>query len=265
MNLDNDVDRLYGAPRDEFIRERNELAKRLRASGQKEAAAEVAALRKPTVVAWTVNQLAHTQRREVDLLLDAGKRIVDAQQTSISSGGRSELDTAQTSLRNAVQTLTGLAAKIPDADPTQTTLTRVAETLRTAATDPNGRELLARGHLTEELNATGWEIVAGLSPRPKTRAKPPDPATRRTDPAPEIKALTKRLRDLNKSRAAAETRQHKAHDQERAAAQHLQQLHIACEAAEAELKTIQEDIVVTEQRINQLGGKGDLSDDGGEK
>ena len=172
VDLENDIDRLYVAPREEFVRERDALVKALRAAGDREAAAEVGAIRKPTLVAWTVNQLAHNERRDVDLLLDAGKRIIDAQEASIAKGGRADLDAAQASLRRAVNGLTEQASAILGPDASKTTLTRVAETLRTAATAPEGRELLARGRLSEELSGTGWEIVAGFAPSPRAPSKP---------------------------------------------------------------------------------------------
>ena len=53
-----EVDRLYELPLEEFTAARNELAKRLGDTSVKE-------LKKPTVTAWTVNQLART--REVDV------------------------------------------------------------------------------------------------------------------------------------------------------------------------------------------------------
>ena len=171
VDLDNDIDRLYVAPREEFVRERDALVRALRAAGDRAAAAEVGALRKPTLVAWTVNQLAHKERRDVDLLLDAGKRIIDAQESSIAKGGRADLDAAQASLRRAVNGLTEQASAILGPDASKTTLTRVAETLRTAATAPAGRELLARGRLSEELSGTGWEIVAGFAPSPRATSK----------------------------------------------------------------------------------------------
>src|SRR4051794_22945928 len=101
-DLESDIDRLYALPLEQFVSERNTLARTLKQAGDTDAAADVAALRKPSLVAWAVNQLAHTRRRDVDLLLDAGKRLVDAQQTSISKGGRDDLDTAQASFRRAV-------------------------------------------------------------------------------------------------------------------------------------------------------------------
>ncbi len=163
------IDRLYALPLEEFIAARNELARDLKKDGEADAAAEVAALKKPTLVAWAVNQLAHTRRREVDLLLDAGKRLVDAQQASIAKGNRTELDTAQTSLRNAVRGLTEAAAGILGKRSSASTLAKVAETLRSAATGAEGRELLARGRLAEDLSETGWDIVATLTPAPAGR------------------------------------------------------------------------------------------------
>ena len=53
-------------------------------------------------------------RRNVDLLLDAGKRIIDAQEASIARGGRDDLDAAQASLRKAVNGLTEQASAILD-------------------------------------------------------------------------------------------------------------------------------------------------------
>ena len=115
VDLDNDIDRLYVAPREEFVRERDALVRALREAGDRDAAAEVGALRKPTLVAWTVNQLAHKERRDIDLLLDAGKRIIDAQEASIAKGGRADLDAAQASLRRAVNGLTAAGERDPRA------------------------------------------------------------------------------------------------------------------------------------------------------
>jgi uncharacterized protein YhaN len=258
VDLYNDIDRLYGVPRDEFIRERDTLARSLRTSGDKGTAAEVAALRKPTLVAWTVNQLAYTRRRDIDLLLDAGQRIIDAQKASISSGGRSELDAAQASLRQAVNALTEAAGAILGPNASRTTLTRVAETLRTGATAPAGRELLARGQLTEELSGTGWEIVAGFEPGPRAKPKRGGAAAAGsakatpTSRGTELKAEQKRLAELKKTYAAAAKEQRDARREERAAAAQLESLHDARLEADAKLEAIEKDIAGVEQRVADL-------------
>jgi len=261
VDLDNDIDRLYVAPREEFVRERDALVRTLRKAGDRDVAAEVAALRKPTLVAWTVNQLAHRERRNVDLLLDAGKRIIDAQQSSITQGDRADLDAAQASLRRAISGLTEQARAILGPDANKTTLTRIAETLRTAATAPAGRELLARGRLSEELSGTGWEIVAGFTPAPqapskragkkaaKKAATSDDTAAKREA---EIQSQTRRLRELKQSLTEAEKARRTASRQERAAAERLEELRAAHADADTEVLSLEEEISAIEKALAEL-------------
>jgi len=246
-DLDRAGDGLYALPLDEFVAARNDLAKRLKQGGDKEGASEVAALRKPTLVAWAVDQLAHTRRREVDLLLDAGKRLVDAQQASIRKGSRTELDAAQASLRKSVTKLTEAAAEILGSRSSPSTLSRIAETLRTAATGAEGRELLARGRLVEELSDTGWDIVAALTPAPTKGRRA------RREPKPEPGAAAKRdtaaerarLAELERARAAAERRVAAARRKEEAAAERLGDAEAARRAAEDELAEVEREIEET--------------------
>ena len=67
------AEELYGLPPGEFTRARDARVKELRTEGDREAADAVKGLRKPTVAAWALNQLARRNRRDVDLLLDAGR------------------------------------------------------------------------------------------------------------------------------------------------------------------------------------------------
>lgn len=259
VDLDHAIGDLYVAPRDQFVKDRDALARRLRDDGDRAAAADVHALRKPTVVAWTVNQLAHTNRRDVDLLLDAGKRIIDAQRSSIAKGGRTELDAAQKSLREAVNGLTESAGTILGPDASTTILTRIAETLRTAATAPTARELLARGRLTQEMSETGWDIVATF-PQPTRRAKPkPKPKSNGEPAAPsraaELADHAQQLQSLETSYAAARKRQDGARKKERAAAEHLAELQAARAAADEELELLEKEIASAEQRLAELRGE----------
>ncbi len=114
--------------------------------------------RKPTVPAWIVNQLARRNRREVDLLLDAGHRARQ-EQRKVVAGKRANLDAALEQERDALRALLAAAREIaPDAS--AGTLERVSRTLRAAAVTEEGRELLARGRLERELDPPGFEIVA---------------------------------------------------------------------------------------------------------
>jgi hypothetical protein len=254
-DLDRAGDGLYALPLEEFVSARNELAKRLKKDGDADAAAEVASRRKPTLVAWAVDQVAHTRRREVDLLLDAGKRLVAAQQASISKGSRSELDAAQVSLRKSVASLTDAAGKILGTRASTSTLARVAETLRAAATVAEGRELLARGCLVEELSDTGWDLVAALTPAPQRGRRPQRRAQPQAEPTPEptekeTKAerarRTARVAELERARAAAEKRVAAARRKEEAAAVRLADAEAARRAAEDELAEVAREIAETE-------------------
>ena len=48
-----DADRLFGLPLAEFTGERDALVRKLRDDGRRDEAAEVAALRKPVLAAWS--------------------------------------------------------------------------------------------------------------------------------------------------------------------------------------------------------------------
>ncbi len=72
VDLEDELDRLYGVPLAEFVGERTRLATALRKEGRRAEAEQVKELRKPSVSVWTVNQLARRHRKDLDLLLDAG-------------------------------------------------------------------------------------------------------------------------------------------------------------------------------------------------
>jgi hypothetical protein len=64
---------LYGLDPDQFVAARDEIAKTLRRDDTA-AAKAVKALRRPTVAAWSVNQLVRRHPEMVDELLDATRR-----------------------------------------------------------------------------------------------------------------------------------------------------------------------------------------------
>lgn len=170
--LPDELARLYGLPLEEFVVARDQSVRAARKAGDKETASAIAALRKPTVAAWVVNQLARRNRHDVDLLLDSGKRLLDAQRTSLEGGGRDQLDAARTSLDASVTRLSAAARELLHESAGEAMLARIAETLRAAALSPEGRPLLASGTLAKELRETGWDLLADLAPaRPEPRSR----------------------------------------------------------------------------------------------
>jgi hypothetical protein len=212
-----EVDRLYGLPLEEFTAERNALAKRLRADGEREAADEVAALAKPTVPAWLANQLARTNEVQVRALLREGERLRDAQRTVLTGGGADVLRDAQQAEREVVAWLTAQARKLlPGVSAAM--LERLSETLRAAATgDDETRDLLKRGRLAHEVELSGFTALAGMPVEPRTKAagSKRDDAKEREQRKEQLAAARERLKA---ARAAARDAEQEAKQLEREAA-----------------------------------------------
>jgi hypothetical protein len=154
-----DVDDLYGLPLDRFIPERTALAKELRGAGRREDAAAVAALRKPSVAAWAVNQLVRTQRRGVTELFEAGDALRGEQdQVLAGRGDGGSLRSAVGQERAAVEKLAGMASGLLTSEGHElrpTIIERVSETLHAAALDDDARARVQDGRLERELRHVG--------------------------------------------------------------------------------------------------------------
>jgi hypothetical protein len=162
-----DRDELFGLPLGEFTNARNELAKRLKAEGDLNAAAEVRKLRKPSVPAWAVNQLARRRPDEVEELLLVSRHVREAQQRMVSGGGRAKLNEASRARKELLDRLAQAAADILESSghaPSRATLDDVTNTLLATATDEEAADRVRRGVLEKELmGATGFEDAFGLT------------------------------------------------------------------------------------------------------
>jgi len=201
-----DIDDLYGAPFDRFVPQRTELAKTLRKDGRRDEAAEVAALRKPSVAAWAVNQLIRTQARSVKDLFGAGDALRRAHEQAASGRGDAQaLRKATQEERAAVDTLIEAARGLLTSDGHElspTVIDRVAETLRAAALDPDARAQVSEGRLERELRHVGLGFLGDTGPAPKRKAPA---AKRKQDQAQKAKAEArerKRAQALKEARAA---------------------------------------------------------------
>jgi len=272
LAADEEIDRLYGLPLDEFTRARDELARRVRQEGDRERAAEIKQLPKPSLPAWVVNQLARQRELDVQRLVKAGERLADAQAEAIrAQSGDAFLD-ARRDQRQALEALAAGAREIlVDGGHSAAAVDRVLATLRAGSLTEDGRALLKRGRLTEELEPPGFEALAGLEipagppqPRPAKRterprerpakavappaAKPEEP-TRRRELANEAR---RRVRDRQRELSALEKRAAVA---ERRAAQLREQLKDAEAAAsqlDGERRRIEGELEAAERELEQL-------------
>lgn len=198
MTRDEALDELYGAALDEFVAERKRLAKKLDGDDAK----DIAALRKPNVAAWVLNQLARRERRDIDLLLDAGHRLRQAQAGVLRGGEKESFEDARRKESDALKRLAKAAERLlRDArgSASASTLKKIDESLRAAAITEEGRELLARGRFTEPLRASGFDAYTGIdvpkrAPAKKAKAKP----AAKPKPDPRIRELEQELREAER-------------------------------------------------------------------
>ena len=165
LDLHGEVDKLYQAPLADFTAARNALVARIKAAHGADAAAHVKALVKPSIAAWTLNQLYWRHQAEFMALLMAGDALRLVQQQRL---GGAEVDVAPPtrSRQSAVDTLLALATDIlkegghaPSPDIRQ----RLLGSLDALAAYGTGSLAPKAGRLTEDVPAPGFAALAGLA------------------------------------------------------------------------------------------------------
>lgn len=199
---------LYGLPLERFVPERNALAKDLRRKGRPEDADTVAALRKPSLAAWAVNQLIRTQARQVKELFKAGDAAQRAQTNLLAGKGNgTKLREALGRERAAAQALAQVAQGLLTSEGhalSPTMLERVSDTLHAAALEEEARATVSRGCLDRELRHVGLDaggLVASPAPRAKSARKAPDLSQLRQAEAKARRAADRASRDLTAAEA----------------------------------------------------------------
>ena len=191
------IDRLYQLPLDEFTAARNALAKESGAAG-----AEIRALQKPPLAAWAINQV-YWRGRPAFHAFNASAAALRAAHTGVVSGKRADLRAASKAHEEALEAVAKAAlAILRDAGQPATDATKQAilTTLRAlpASSDPPGR-------LTQVLQPTGFELLAGLSAAPVARSAPAPSmiSNGAAVPKPKGAAQTKALAKAKEAVAAA--------------------------------------------------------------
>ena len=248
VDLEDELDRLYGEELAGFVRERTRLASALRKEGRRAEAEHVQQLRKPSVSVWAVNQLARGHRKEIELLLDAGDRLAAAQRALLAGGDRQAFDRASKAERDALNRLSTEARSILAERGSTATLERVISTLRAAALSEAARPDLARGRLTDDVDPAGFDA---FTDSPTTAAAPPKPKPplKRAD---EDRAKREQARRQETKRAAinrARAELTSASDHQMRIAKHLRDLERAERAARAEFE--QAERAATRARADQ--------------
>lgn len=169
MEFESVVDELYALDRDEFTKVRDQRAAEARKAGEKELAAKIRKLRKPTSAAWLVNRLVREWPTQVAKLTDLGDALRSAHQEL--AGDR--LRTLSRQRHELVQQLTDQAESLAGGSVGESVVREVYDTLDAALTDPDAGRAVAQGRLTTALRpgdpfAGDW---LALGPAP-ARAEP---------------------------------------------------------------------------------------------
>jgi len=166
IKLEDELDAVFMLPLTEFITARNALATQLKKAGRGDDANRVKALVKPSISAWTVNQLYWKHREAFDLLIESGARFHKAQ-SSGSAGKLTDMRTALDLRRQALTQLSDLATSLlRDAghNPTLETIRRITTTLEAMSAYASRSDAPRPGRLTLDIDPPGFESFASFVP-----------------------------------------------------------------------------------------------------
>ena len=152
-----EADRLYGLALADFTPARDARAKELKAS-DKDLAAAVKALKKPSVAAWVVNVLVRHETEQVEQVLAVGEALREAQQ-NMSGDELRTLTRQRRQLTAAVTTQARSLAKELGLKVTGAVGDQVEATLTAAMIDAGCAQAVRSGQLVAALAATGVDEV----------------------------------------------------------------------------------------------------------
>ena len=164
VKLDDEIDELFKLPLSEFTGARNTLAARLKQTGRGDDANLVKALAKPSISAWTVNQLYWHHRNAFDRLLAAGQRFHKAQTSSLA-GKVADMRGSLEARRDALAQLSDLATSLlTDAghNPSLETIRRINTTLEAISALASVSDGPPLGRLTQDVDPPGFESLASF-------------------------------------------------------------------------------------------------------
>jgi hypothetical protein len=268
MDLEAEIGRLYAGPLDEFVSERDKLARSLTRSGDREAGARVKALRKPTVGAWALNQAVRRRRAETEALLATGERLREAHEELLTGGDPAVLRETMQEERS----LTSALADCAEAIASETGKSgpalrdRVRSTLHAAAVDQEAREELAAGRFVREREAVGLGSFGVAAPaavpapapkrrqpaaqRPRTKPKPAPPP-----PDPRLAEAERSLAEAREALAAAEADHAAAASATETAREALEQAEAAERETRRAARELEREVAKHERKLGRLRPK----------
>jgi hypothetical protein len=179
------ADQLYALPHEEFTPARDAKARELKAD--KELAAAVKKLKKPSVAAWVVNLFVRREAEQVDQVIGVGQALRQAQEGMDGAELRA-LTRQRRQLTSAVTQQARSLAKDEGVKVTQAVADQIEATLTAAMLDTECARAVRSGLLTTALSATGVDAadVAGAVAVPEALGFAASPTTASAPAPPEL-------------------------------------------------------------------------------
>ena len=171
MDINSVADELFSLPPEEFTAARNVSEKEAKAFGDKQLAAAIHQLRKPSMGAWLANQLVREHPGEVQSFVDLGAALREA--TAMLSGDQlRELGKQRRQLVYALmQQVRGLA-NAAGHKVSQDTARGLEDTLHAALSDQRAAAQLRAGRLTDTLQGEGFPSTEAATSSEPTKDLP---------------------------------------------------------------------------------------------
>jgi hypothetical protein len=190
VDLDARLDELFAGEPKEFTAARDALVRDLKAADRADEGAEVKSLRKPTVAVAAVNRVAREHPADVAELVDLGADLSALQ--SDAQADREELRDLTRQRRAVLQQLTERAARTTERP--DTARSSIMATLDAASLDPDLRDDLRRGRLTQELSPAARFVSEDGTPAPRATPRRRTASTRAAPPPPRDELAARRAR-----------------------------------------------------------------------
>jgi hypothetical protein len=148
------ADELYALAPADFTAARDERARQVRAAGQRDEAAAIKKLARPTASAWLVNQLARTVPEQMIRLYELGEELQEAQR-ALAGDRLRELSVQRRQVVNDLLAAASDLAGQTDQPASGAVLGEVRATLEAALADAGARAAVRTGWLTKSLAYAG--------------------------------------------------------------------------------------------------------------
>jgi hypothetical protein len=198
--VDQAADELYGLAPEEFTAARDEQVRAARAAGNRQLAAALGRLRRPTVSAYVLNLLVREQPEVAEQLVALGEELRRAQE-ELSGPALRQLASQRAQLVGALVRSARKIAADAGHPVSQAVAYELEQTLHAALADPDVAAEVGSGRLTKAATRTGFDATPPEpSAKPARRLRAVRDDERAEDPAVVRERRLREQRDAERSR-----------------------------------------------------------------